>query len=374
MARTKYKKKVKNGTTYYFYRLRHKNLRSPRDLYGKTVAELEEKIEKLKYELDRGVTSEKAYFGDYLENWLNNVHLINKKPATIKRYKGLYNNLFKGHPICNIRVGDLTALDIQDHYNRLVKQGASKAMLTNLTKIINPCVRYAFGQGKILIDFSHSITLPDAEKKKMEGTRRASQALLPDQEEKLLEVCKDTKWYYFILTALNTGMRRGELLALTWDDIDFEKRLIHVNKSYSDLGIVGSPKTDSSIRNIPIPQFLADELIKKKAEQAEIRLMIGNQYTNNNLVFENGFGQYIGNGAYVSAFKKFAKAIGVDRINVHDFRDTYATKLYNQTKDLKMIQTLLGHKDIKTTADVYTHVSDEETKKFIDNASIKANA
>lgn len=365
MPRTKYKKKVKNGKEYYFYRMRHKNLRKPRDVYGRTVTELEEKIEKLKYELDRGVTSEKAYFGDYLENWLNNVHLINKKPSTAKRYRGLLKKHIKNYPISSIALKDLTALDIQEHYSLLAKKNISKSTLDILGKIINPCIRYAFTQGKILMDFSRSIVVPDSSVQKKEGTRRPSIALLPEQEKKLLEVCKDTKWYYFILTALNSGMRRGELLALTWSDIDFNKRQININKSYSPQTKLGSTKTENSTRKIPIPFFLVTALKKHKVNQSEIKLQLGNKYEDNDLVFDNGFGKYIATTSLNRALKKFANEIGIDSLNTHDFRDTYATKLYNQTKDLKMVQTLLGHSDISTTADIYTHVSEEEASNYI---------
>lgn len=365
MPRTKYKKKIKNGTQYYFYRLRHKNLRKPRDIYGKAIPELEEKIKKLEYELDRGVTSEKAYFGDYLEKWLNDVHLVNKKPATAKRYRGLLEKYIKGYPISSISLKDLTALDVQSHYARLVKESISKSTLDILGKIINPCIRYAFNQGKILVDFSRSIIVPDSSVQKKEGTRRPSIALLPEQEEKLLLACKDTKWYYFILTALNSGMRRGELLALTWSDVDLNKRQITINKSYSPQSKLGTTKTENSNRKIPIPIFLVTALKKHKINQSEIKLLLCNKYEDNGIVFDNGFGKYIAATSLNRALKKFADEMGIDSLNTHDFRDTYATKLYNQTKDLKMVQTLLGHSEISTTADIYTHVSEAEATSYI---------
>ncbi|MEG1160295.1 MAG: site-specific integrase, partial [Acidaminococcaceae bacterium] len=335
------------------------------DIYGKAIPELEEKIKKLEYELDRGVTSEKAYFGDYLEKWLNDVHLVNKKPATAKRYRGLLEKYIKGYPISSISLKDLTALDVQSHYARLVKESISKSTLDILGKIINPCIRYAFNQGKILVDFSRSIIVPDSSVQKKEGTRRPSIALLPEQEEKLLLACKDTKWYYFILTALNSGMRRGELLALTWSDVDLNKRQITINKSYSPQSKLGTTKTENSNRKIPIPIFLVTALKKHKINQSEIKLLLCNKYEDNGIVFDNGFGKYIAATSLNRALKKFADEMGIDSLNTHDFRDTYATKLYNQTKDLKMVQTLLGHSEISTTADIYTHVSEAEATSYI---------
>ena len=123
MARTKYKKKVKNRNTYYFYRLNHKNLKRPRDLYGKTVQELDEKIESLTYQLDRNVQSSKVRFGDYMKSWLDTVHGINKKAGTVQGYGSIFDNYIKGSSLYNIQLTDLTALDVQDYLNGLLRKG-----------------------------------------------------------------------------------------------------------------------------------------------------------------------------------------------------------------------------------------------------------
>lgn len=378
MPRTKYRKKIKNGTTYYFYRLRHKNLRTPRDLYGRTVTELEDKIRRLKNELDRGVTSEKAYFGDYMEKWLNDVHLNNKKQATKTKYKGLFERYVLPYPVANIQLKDLTALDIQEHYSKLVSNSISKPTLKTLSVVINPCIRYAFTQGKILIDFSRSIVLPEA-KKKQEKSRRASQALSLDMENALIKACAGTKWEVFILTDLNSGLRRGEIMALTWDDIDLEKGIIDVNKTYDQRNKdqpIGPPKTENSIRQVPIPRFLVEKLKQHKVDQNKRRLLLSNKYKNLNLVFPNDFGNYMAATTVGRALIDFAKEIGLESLNLHDFRDTYATRLYEKTKDIKMVQSLLGHSDIATTANIYTHVSLEEQSKYVqilDEKAQKAN-
>ena len=102
MARTTYKKKMKNGKEYYFFRLRHKNLKSPRDLYGNTVKELDKKIKDLTFELDHGVQNNKECFENFFESWLFEVNFINKKPSTKERYEGLYRNYIKDSSISSI--------------------------------------------------------------------------------------------------------------------------------------------------------------------------------------------------------------------------------------------------------------------------------
>lgn len=378
MARTKYKKKEKNGNVYFFHRLRHKNLRKPRDIYGKTVAELEEKIKKIEYELDRGVTSEKAYFGVYMDRWLNTIHIIGKKQGTVKRYLSIYEKHIKDKSICNIQLKNLTALDVQDHYSKLVAEGISKNTLEFLSLLINGCIRYAYGQEKIIKDFTRFITIPDA-KQKQENARRASRALLPEEEEKLLKACNGDPFEILILTALNSGLRLGELLALSWEDIDLDKQIINVTKTYSQKfkdNPVGTPKTQSSIRQVPIPSFLIKALKNHKLSQNKNRLLYANKYENKNLVFCNDIGNYLSSTTISRKLKLFAEKSKIASINMHDFRDTYATKLYYETRDLKMIQILLGHSTLATTADIYTQVSVDEASKYVkilDAMQLKTN-
>ncbi|MEG1107166.1 MAG: site-specific integrase, partial [Eubacterium sp.] len=172
MPRTKYKKKIKNGNSYYFCRFRHKNLRQPKDLYGKTVLELDEKIDQLKFALDRGVTSSKASFGDYMKRWLDTVQSINKKTGTIQGYYTTFNTYIIGSPLHDIRIQEVTALDVQEYFEYLMHdhteivdgkpqliKGKSINVIQSIKKLICPCIRYAFANQKILVDFSQSITV-----------------------------------------------------------------------------------------------------------------------------------------------------------------------------------------------------------------------
>lgn len=373
MSRTTYRKKTKNGITYFFKRVYHENLYKPRDLYARTAKELTEKIKRLEYELDHGVSSDNAVFGEYLEHWMETVCFSDKKESTKKDYRAIYKNYIKNYKITKIKVKKLTAFDVQNHYKEMVEKGASKERLRKAAKLINPCIRYAFNQGKIMTDFSKSVIMPDApERSKNSNNRRPSKAMTIDDENRLLEAVQDTYYACLVFTALNTGMRKGELLALTWDDIDFEERTISVNKSYNSKlskdQAVNSPKTNAGNRIIPIPEKLLIELKKHKSEQNTIRLMVGNKFENKNIVFSKDNGDYISTSTLDRFLKKCCAEAGIENYTMHDFRDTYATRLYEKTRDLKMIQYLLGHADFSTTADIYTHVTVDESHKFIDSA------
>ena len=160
MPKTIYNKKNKNGKEYYFYRLRHPNLKSPRDIYAINIRELEKKIKTLNYELDNGILSTKISFEGFFCNWLFDVHLINKKPSTCEKYEGLYRNYVKNSCVSNVNIKDISLKDIQNYYNNLYKKGITVSTIKNLNKLVAPCIRYAYDNNLILKDFSKAIIVP----------------------------------------------------------------------------------------------------------------------------------------------------------------------------------------------------------------------
>lgn len=188
------------------------------------------------------------------------------------------------------------------------------------------------------------------------------------------------------ITALDSGLRQGELFALTWNDIDFNNKCITVNKSFKSIkniktnkyeNIIQTPKTDKSIRVVPIPGRLTDKLKQHKLSQKTQRLKMSNLYENNNLIFCNKFGKYLDSGNVLKKFKKILKDNKLEVRKFHDLRHTYATRLFELGEEPKTVQTLLGHSNISITLDTYTHVLDNLKEKAVsklDNLYINARA
>lgn len=376
MAKTIYKKKIKNGKEYYFYRLRHKNLKNPKDLYGSTVRELEEKIRDLKNELNNNITDNKEFFGVFFKDWLYNTHMNNKKAATKERYDGIYRNYIDNSPIYYIKLKDLEPSDIQNYYNDLVSNGKSISVINNIHKLISPCIRYANISNRILKDFSKAIVLP-----KTSQNLSKSNDVIPftlDEQLRFIEAIKSNDLEMLFITALDTGLRQGELFALTWNDIDLRNKIIYVNKTFkrvknTDTGeyenIIQTPKTKKSIRAVPLPAHLIDKLKQYEIQQKELRIKVANLYEDNNLVFCNCFGRYLDSGNVLKKFKKILKENDIPVRKFHDLRHTYATRLFELGEDPKTVQVLLGHSNISITLDTYTHVLDS----LKDNAISKLN-
>lgn len=296
MARTRYRKKEKNGKLYYFFRLRHPNLKSPKDLYAPTVKELDEKVNAVLFELEHGIIS-RDLLGTFFCNWLFDVHCINKKPSTIERYESIYRIYVKTSELAHIKTKDLKAMDIQSYYDKLMKKGHSVSTIKTLNKLIAPSIRYAYNNNMILKDFSKAIVIP-REKESVELSKESEvKPFTLNEQRKFEEAIQGHELEVLFLTALNSGLRQGELFALTWNDTNFDKEYITVNKTAKTVSsvtrdgrgeseiIIQTPKTKKSVRIVPIPSFLVNKHRIHQAIQLENKNRLGNLYKDNNLVF-----------------------------------------------------------------------------------------
>lgn len=368
MPKSIYKKKVINNTEYFFYRLRHDNLRKPKDLYARTEKELKEKIKKLNYELDHNVQSNKNSFGTFFSDWLFDIKFIEIKPSTKIKYETIYRNHIKGSDISDIKIKELTSKDVQIYYNNLIKKGNSVTLVKAIHKLIAPCVKYAYNNDFIIKNFTGSLILPkETEKDKLNKISSVIPFTLEEQKE-FINAIKDNKFEVLFLTALNSGLREGELLALTWGDINSKEKYINVSKN---LGVVTNvskkgrgestfevqtPKTQKGKRQVTIPNFLVTILNQYKKGQLKNRLKLANLYTNNNLVFCDEFGNYLTRDKVTYQYKKILKNNNIRNRKFHDLRHTYATRLFELGEQAKTVQELLGHSDVSVTLNTYTHV------------------
>lgn len=384
MPKTSYTKKKVNGYEYYFYRLRHKNLNKPRDLRGKTVKELEEKIRAVRNELEHNIVNNKELFETFFTNWLFDVKFLTLKPSTQERYEGIYRNYIKNSSISKIKIKDIKLNHIQDYYNSLIKNGSSVSSIEQLNKLIAPCIRYAYDNNILIKDFTRAIILPkESEEVKLNKSSKVHPFTL-DEQKRFTAAVKGHELEMLFITALNTGMRQGELFALTWNDINFNENYINVNKTYKYItdvsregrkhtrGIIQTPKTKNSIRYVPIPQALCEQLKQYKLKQSEHRLKLANLYNDNNLIFCTVYGKYLDSSNVRKKFNKVIDTINInekDKTNLiaprkfHDLRHTYATRLFELGENPKTVQELLGHSNISITLDIYTHVLENVKKK-----------
>lgn len=177
----------------------------------------------------------------------------------------------------------------------------------------------------------------------------------------ILQALTGTRYYFAFLIGIHTGMRRGEILALTWDDIDFERNLIKINKQliYKKGGSIEitSLKTENSVREILMPTLLAKELLAEKERQDQTANYYGNNYYKGlNFVCCSTDGYPIIPQTITTRTVSLSKKLGIP-FRFHDLRHSHASLLLEADVNLKVIQDRLGHAEIRTTLNIYSHVS-----------------
>jgi integrase len=196
--------------------------------------------------------------------------------------------------------------------------------------------------------------LPKVERKEMV-------TLTAEQAAQLLESIKRSRSYWPVLIALSTGMRRGEILALRWRNIDLERGIVRVVESLEQTKAAlrfKAPKTEKA-RAITLPSFAVEELRRLKRQQAEELLALGVRQSGETLACGRHDGEPMPPRSLTHEFAKIAgRAKGVPRVRFHDLRHSHATQLLSAGVHPKVAQERLGHSTITTTLDLYSHVTE----------------
>lgn len=263
-------------------------------------------------------------------------------PSTIGPYKAAYERAveaFGDKDISTIKAPEITSYMKIFERERCAKR---KTLNTQLS-IIRQILSYAVERGYIETNPAREVSIGRTQKRDIRN---------PASKEDIQRIKDsiDLPFGMFAYMALYTGMRRGELLALEWEDIDFERKQIHVTKSLSYIGssvFAKEPKTQAGHRVIPLLRKLEDHLNPGKG-----------------IIF-NRNGRYLTNGEFQVLWKHYTKDSGI-LCTPHQLRHTFATVLFENDISVKDAQEILGHAQASTTQDIYTHIREERIKKISD--------
>jgi integrase len=192
--------------------------------------------------------------------------------------------------------------------------------------------------------------------------------LTAEQSRQLLDAIRPSPLYWPVLIALATGMRRGEILALRWRNLDLDRGVIRIVESLEQTsgGLrFKSPKTDRA-RAVSLPSFAVDELRRLRREQAEGLLVLGVRQTGATLVCTQPNARPITPKVLTNYFARVAKRLGLP-VHFHSLRHTHATQLLLAGVHPKVAQERLGHATVAMTLDIYSHV----TERLRDDAAVK---
>ncbi len=236
-------------------------------------------------------------------------------------------------------------------------------------RLISTVLEQATKESLVPFNVAAKATLPKAERKEVNYFQPDQVAAIRDSLEG-----EPLKWKALVHLFLITGCRRGEILGLKWDKVDFDGCKLHIcnNILYSaDIGIYeDTPKTEKSRRFVAVPKETMDLLRKYRNWQTAERFKLGEYYDNQNFVFTQGNGKPMHPDSVTDWLGKFSKRHGLPHINPHAFRHTMASMLYFNGADSVSISKRLGHAQVSTTANIYAHVIEEADQQ---NADILAS-
>ena len=334
-------------------------------LYGKTQKEVIEKLQQVRYEQKQGrlATGPRQKLRDYLEQWLEEVHKPTIRLTTYARYRSALNRHIipaLGH----IQIQKLTPQQVQAFYTRKLQEGLSaKTIVSTIHVVLHKALDNAVRWNLVARNICDVVSLP-------RRSRNEIQPLTRDQAQRLLEVARGHRFEALLTVALITGMRRGELLALRWQDIDIDTGSLQVRRTVSRIrghGYVETdPKTEKSRRKITLPLPVVEVLKQHRTVQLEARLKAGKAWQDNDLVFCNIYGRYLHPDRMVEQFQKLLRDAGLPHLRFHDLRHSAATILLSMGVHAKVVQELLGHSTISVTMDVYSHVLPSMQKDAMD--------
>jgi integrase len=312
---------------------------------------IKKKNEALK-ELERGTlaTGEQRRLGEYLEDWLENVHKSKLRVGTYINYKKLIRYIVAD--LGDIWLLKLTPQQVQTFYAKKLDAKLSSKIVYNMHGVLHLALKNAVRWGLVSRNVCDLVTPPSI----------VSREVVPLTEEQARLLIKYVRGHHLevlLATAVVTGMRRGELLALRWSDIDFARSrllVLHSVNFIEGYGYVeGKPKTAAGKRVISLPEFLLDMLKEHRAQQLE-RSKAASRWEDHDLVFPNLSGSYLHPGHMGEAFRKLLKEAGLPTIHFHDLRHSAASILLCMGVNVKVIQELLGHSDISITLRTYSHL------------------
>lgn len=311
-------------------------------------------------------------FSEFTEIWKRDYGSKELAPSTYKRYcRMLETRLlpYFGHFYINkIRPTDIMKFyDLLEKDTQLVRKkgnngSKTKKPLSGKTilehhRLLRAMLHKAVYWQLIVSNPAERVQAPKARKPKRKSYDDEQTKILLENLEQLS--IEDTKYKVAIILTVFTGVRLGELMGLEWQDIDFKNGIISINRSsqyLSDMGVfTKTPKTESSIREIAIPEFIISLLEEYKLWYEEQKSIYDELWANSDRLFVQSDGKPMHPSTISKWFVKYVAQIGLPVINFHGLRHTNASLLVAQNINIAIISARLGHAQISTTLNFYVH-------------------
>ena len=346
-----------------------------KQFYGTSKKEADTKREEFMAGLRQGlsVDYQKNTFGKSFEHWLEHVHRYKIALPTLDKYQRFHRLYIADCGLVGMRLIDIRSANVQAYYNSLLDKTTAKN-IHQIHKLLKIFFNYCVKSDILIKSPLLAVVLPKVPMK----TESTNTALMDDDIGKLVVSAKDDIKYFPFVFACFTGLRGGELLALTYKDLDFKEGMINVNKSVRYMKVDGEykpllsdTKTEASIRRVPVMDAIQGLL------QAHIRHILGGANIiplGDFLLFPSATGTYREQNNFRQAYQLLCDKLGIEKgRTIHSLRHTFCTILARQGVSLLDASRLMGHSNINITAKIYSHVSENEKKSAIQKLSAYFN-
>ncbi len=321
---------------------------------GKNRDEVRRKLTKAMADRDGGFVFDDGGMtvGQYVERWLKDSVRGTVRQITFETYEYMvYPHIVPA--LGRVKLKALTPVHVRSFYREKLDGGLSNATVGKMRVVLQKALDQAVSDGLIPRNVAKGIRLPQGKKKEI-------QPLSPEQARALIETAHGDRLEALYLLAVATGLREGELLALTWEDVELEDAVLRVRRTLTRTKgrvDVGPPKTKNSSRSVGLTSRAVEALRGHLARQLEEMERVGSLYRPGGLVFANEVGGIINpSNLRNRSFKRLLNRAGLPPIRFHDLRHTCATLLLSRNVNPKIVSEMLGHASIAITLDTYSHV------------------
>lgn len=336
-------------------------------------ADTQEEAVKLLHEMSvMRDTSPNSFTSITLGEWLDmclEVYMKNSlKQSTYVSYEG-YIRIHLKPVLGGLQLKEITPRLLQEFYNYKVStEGLSPKTVVNINLFLHKALSFAVNEGYIPSNPASGLNLPQGQKPQIEILTR-------DEQAQLMRATYHHRYGVFIRLVLFTGMRIGELLGLRWEDVDTQAGMLHVRRTLNRLKkknrptapgelkteiVIQTPKSQNSIRSIPLLPNVVQDLINWKAMQRSDQQAAGESYIDSGMIVTNPLGGYMEPRTFKDAYDQILALAGLRHFTFHALRHTFASRAIEQGMDPKTVSVLLGHASVSFTMDTYTHVLNEQ--------------
>lgn len=326
-----------------------------RSVYGRTRAEAARKLSELTQQRDSGLPlpTGRQTVASFLAEWLQGQR-SQLRPKSWRRHEE-HIRLHIVPFIGGVSLRRLTPQHLNQLYANRLAAGLSAVSVHHIHGTIHRALVHAVRWGLVARNVADLVDPPRVQHREM-------LVLSPDQVRRLLEAAKDGPLEAVIAVAVSTGLRRGELLALRWRDVDLDAGVLRVvgtlQRDYNRKLVISETKTARSRRQVELSALAASALRQHRAKQTQLRLMLGEEWDDHDLVFPNHFGKpQDGSHLLLGQFVPLLARAGLPRVRLHDLRHTAATLLLGRGVHPKIVSEMLGHTTVGITLDLYSHVT-----------------